>query len=330
MTVVARDDDFEASNRLRELGCKLKLVSISDGFWGVLWLSVYINLQYVRFNFGSNKPKNCIHFLTVAIMLSPIIWCMRNKNNWVSIEGLGSWATSNSRLKFVRYFLIRQNIILTFTNLDEQKRFDCQRSRLLGGIGVATNKYDICKSFNRREIGYFGRLLKDKGIFDVIRLAREIKRRSLPLSVIVYGERYPNNPSSLSENDLIEIGYELDGYLHFRGFTADVNHAFSTIACLVLPSKREGFPVVVMEASACGVPSICYNVPGCQDAVTEGVNGFLIAEGDIETFIRTAIEVASSSEHQQSQFSDSCRRFALQNFDDKIYVDKVLKIISDL
>jgi glycosyltransferase involved in cell wall biosynthesis len=49
---------------------------------------------------------------------------------------------------------------------------------------------------------------------------------------------------------------------------------------LVLPSYREGFPKVVMEAMAMGCPVVGYNVPGMRDAVSSGVTGFLVTNGD--------------------------------------------------
>ena len=50
----------------------------------------------------------------------------------------------------------------------------------------------------------------------------------------------------------------------------------SLATVIVLPSYREGFPKVLMEASACGRPSITTNVPGCKDAVVNNYTGILI------------------------------------------------------
>ena len=45
---------------------------------------------------------------------------------------------------------------------------------------------------------------------------------------------------------------------------------------VVLPSYREGFPKILMEAAACGKPIITTNVPGCRDAIINGVTGILV------------------------------------------------------
>ena len=321
VTIVARADDIGAIKKLEALGCTLKLTSTSNGITGLIFLFLFLNWQYLINNLFRTKIKNCIHFLSVGVMLSPPIWLMRHKSNWVSIEGLGSFATSKFKLKFIRFLLDKKNVHLTFTNRDEQLRFNARGGRLLGGIGVDLKKYHIDNNFNRKEIGYFGRIVSDKGFYDVIGLAREIKKRSLPLSVVIFGEIYPNNPSSLSAKELQMLDSELDGYLKFRGFVENVVPALSTVACLVLPSKREGFPVVVMEASACGVPSICYRVPGCEDAVRDGVNGHLIALGDKRLFIETAIATALASNDRQAKVSVLCREYAVQNFDNQEYGD---------
>lgn len=330
VTIVARDDDRDAIGKLQALGCDLKVTSTPDGIIGLIFFCFFLNWQYFLNNLLSSKVNNCIHFLSVGVMLSPSIWLMRRKSNWVSIEGLGSFASSKYKLKFVRFLLDKKNIQLTFTNRDEQRQFNASRSRLLGGIGVDLEKYHVDNKSRRTEIGYFGRIVSDKGFNDVISLAREIKNRSLPLSVVVYGEIYPNNPSSLSAKEIQMLNAELDGYLKFCGFVENVVPALSTVACLVLPSKREGFPVVVMEASACGVPSICYRVPGCEDAVQDGVNGHLVDYGDHRLFVETAIATALASSDRQAKVSALCRKYAVQNFDNQEYVEKVLKIISML
>ena len=85
VSVVARADDVDASVKLKKLGCNLKLITTADGLWGFLWYVVFMNWQYLKYNFFNKKPKNCIHFVSVAVVLAPSIWLMCNKNNWVSI-----------------------------------------------------------------------------------------------------------------------------------------------------------------------------------------------------------------------------------------------------
>ena len=62
----------------------------------------------------------------------------------------------------------------------------------------------------------------------------------------------------------------------------------------VLPSRREGLPVALLEAMACGLPCIASRLRGSTDAIiTEGENGFLVPVGDVEAVAAALIDVFS-------------------------------------
>ena len=54
---------------------------------------------------------------------------------------------------------------------------------------------------------------------------------------------------------------------------------------LVLPSYREGFGMVIIEAAACGIPSVAYRIDGVSDAVREGETGVLVTKGDTDELL---------------------------------------------
>jgi O-antigen biosynthesis protein WbqP len=65
---------------------------------------------------------------------------------------------------------------------------------------------------------------------------------------------------------------------------------------LVLPSYREGFGSVIIEAAACGIPSIAYAVDGVVDAVSDGTTGLLVKAGDIDALASAMETLANDSE----------------------------------
>src|SRR5690606_9880043 len=64
--------------------------------------------------------------------------------------------------------------------------------------------------------------------------------------------------------------------ISFVGFQKDVRPYFSIANALVFPSYREGFPNVVMQAGAMGLPSIVSNINGCNEIIIEEKNGVII------------------------------------------------------
>ena len=75
----------------------------------------------------------------------------------------------------------------------------------------------------------------------------------------------------------------LSKYISFKGFQKDVEHYYETNDVLVCTSKIESFPLAILEAMRVGMPIISTNVGGVNEQLQNGVNGYLVEEGDIQT-----------------------------------------------
>ena len=69
---------------------------------------------------------------------------------------------------------------------------------------------------------------------------------------------------------------------------------FQAMDVFVFPSQTEGFPSVIVEAGACGVPAVAFDVGGIADVILHGETGFVVPLGDTEQFIRRAITIATT------------------------------------
>ena len=98
---------------------------------------------------------------------------------------------------------------------------------------------------------------------------------------------------------------------------------------VVLPSYREGFPKVLIEAAACGRPSITTNVPGCRDAVINNYTGILIPVKN-SIILAKEIEKLLNDKVKIKKMSNNARKYALQNFDVNEVVRKHIKIYKEL
>lgn len=123
--------------------------------------------------------------------------------------------------------------------------------------------------------GFVGRVVKEKGIVELAQAWRVIgsDTRAHLFLVGPYEEHDPV-PDSIREQFLA------DPRVHVHGADWDTARLYAAMDVLVLPSYREGFPVVPLEAAAMSLPVIATRVPGCVDAVVDGVTGKLVAPRD--------------------------------------------------
>jgi len=122
------------------------------------------------------------------------------------------------------------------------------------------------------------RLLRDKGIVEFVEAARILKGEGSPARFVLVGDAPKENPSSIGR-DLLEA-WKAEGAVEFWGYQSDMPEVYRQSHIVVLPSYREGFPKVLIEAAACGRPVVTTDVPGCRDAITADQTGRLVPVRD--------------------------------------------------
>jgi len=105
----------------------------------------------------------------------------------------------------------------------------------------------------------------------------------------------------------------LDDKVHFLGKQDDVAQLISIADLMLLPSEKESFGLVALEAMACGVPTIGSMAGGIPELVTHGETGFLSPIGDTESMAENAIRLLSDDE-MFAQFRNACIHRARTEF----------------
>lgn len=120
---------------------------------------------------------------------------------------------------------------------------------------------------------FIGRIVKDKGIEELLdaytRLSSEVENLRL---VIVGLEEPLTDPISERSRAILKSNTEII----CTGFMDDIRPSLGASDCLVLPSYREGFPNVVMQASCMNIPSIVSNINGCNEIIQDASNGLVV------------------------------------------------------
>ena len=79
--------------------------------------------------------------------------------------------------------------------------------------------------------------------------------------------------------------------MHLLGQRSDVPQLLHLFDCFVLTSRWEGFPLVVLEAMAAGIPVVATDIPGIRDAIQHSINGLLAPAGDSESLARFVLDI---------------------------------------
>jgi glycosyltransferase involved in cell wall biosynthesis len=129
---------------------------------------------------------------------------------------------------------------------------------------------------NDRVIGYVGRIVRDKGWIELSDAWRLLREEYPDSHLLVIGPFEPQDPVPQDVRMLLQT----DPRIHLMGQIADVPRYFTAMDLVVLPSYREGLPCVPLEAAAMQLPVVATKIPGCIDAVVDGVTGTLVHPRD--------------------------------------------------
>ena len=321
---IAPNDDSKAIELLRSYNVNVIPVSNNNFFYK--WIGLNFQLLKLLFLKKFEVVVSC-HFIVTFILSLPTIFFA--KKTVCFIEGIGTFFTkSKYLLSSLRFLLNKFTKRLVFMNTYERDLLGSADDIVLGGIGVDISSFNYECHLNghncKKRLLFVGRLLEDKGILDVIELMRLIQSRGVDFILNVAGDVYPSNPSSLTTADIKKLELEFGEKIIFHGYIDNVKDLYAETDVLLLLSKHEGFPVVVMEANACGVPAICYSVPGCIDAIKNGTNGYLFVKGQIK-------QIADLICHEDfSLLADKCRKYAEQNFDQNTKNKIIIEVLTNL
>ena len=163
------------------------------------------------------------------------------------------------------------------------------------------------------------RLQRDKGVIEFFEAAKGLKEKGGEAEFNFIGGLDSDYASVIPEKDILE--WRRRKIINFLGQRNDINSLFQQSSIVVLPSYREGFPKVLQEAAACGRAIIASDVPGCRDAVKDGVTGLLIKPKD-SNILAEKIEYLLSNNHLLDQMGREARKLAEKEYS----IDEVIKI----
>lgn len=200
--------------------------------------------------------------------------------------------------------------------------------------GVDINKYNIENKQKWREeirqlhgielkdkvVGFVGRITKDKGINELLKSIFSIFDKISDVYLILVGE--VENEEKL-DKELWEKAQK-DSRIIFCGSTKDTEKYYATMDFLVLPSYREGFGMVVIEAETMQLPVIVTNIPGPTEAMIPDKTGLVVRKKDSDDLTK-AILYLLKNENERNLMGKEARTFVVENFERETFMNELLK-----
>ena len=124
---------------------------------------------------------------------------------------------------------------------------------------------------------FVGRLVRDKGVFDLVEAFAALSAKHERWQLWVVGPDEEGLQVALQA-----AGERLGVRTRWFGPTPVPERYMAAADVFVLPSYREGFGSVIIEAAACGIPSIAYRIDGVIDAIVDGNTGLFVDKGDVQ------------------------------------------------
>lgn len=122
-------------------------------------------------------------------------------------------------------------------------------------------------------ITFVGRIVKDKGINELIEAFVNLSKKYNNLKLLLVGD-YEEHLNPIKKENKILID-SLDSIITV-GFQSDIRDFLSITDLFVLPSYREGLPNSLIEAGSFGIPLLATNINGCNEIIDDGITGILV------------------------------------------------------
>ncbi len=229
-------------------------------------------------------------------------------------------------------FMARRSTVV-FQNADDQERLiqlgitDNARSRLIRGSGVDVNHFcpnedNSGKYHDPLRILFPSRLIREKGIHELLQACRELWSNDINMNLIIAGDIDAGNRSSLTSEELVFL--KKSPNITCLGHVNDMRTTYETSDLIVLPSWREGLSRALIEAASMERPIITTDVPGCKDVVDHGKSGILVPLKDAKS-IRLAIELLIRNPSLARKFGKASRIKVLSEFQVSLVNESTLK-----
>lgn len=166
-------------------------------------------------------------------------------------------------------------------------------------------------------VGAVGRFSPQKAPLDFVRMAGQVMKKCPEAHFVWVG----SGPLEGETRALVHAE-GLNDVFHFAGQRSDVLDLIPGLDCMVLPSLWEGFSIVLLEAMAARLPIVATDIPGNDEALRNGVDGWLVPPGDVNLMAEKVVSLLNDRE-LAGRFGAAAHARVAQDFNKSLMLEKV-------
>lgn len=266
--------------------------------------------------------KNIISYSDAKYMVSTRIYFTKLLNSYGIKDAYKIGIEHDYNVNFKYVAMTKKNI----TNIDLYSMVSKKASEIYHTIMPNANikympnsiskEYSAKSKLNTKKLIYVGRLEEEKGVIDLIRVFNKVYSKDKKVTLDIFGD------GSLKSNmlNLIEK-YNLQNNVKIHGFkdAKEINKYYKEASMYVMCSYRESFGIVLIEAMTCGIPCIAFTrATGACDIIEDGVNGYLIKDGNIDAMAEKILEYLKIKDKSKMQKAalETASKYSIENIED--------------
>ena len=187
------------------------------------------------------------------------------------------------------------------------------------------------KAENIREKGcvtfcFVGRIVGDKGMNELARAFKQLEADFPACRLLLAGDFEEKLDPVLPETKRMFLE---NSRITFAGWQNDIRPYLAASDVFVFPSYREGFPNVVLQAGAMGLPCIVTDINGCNEIICHGVNGLIIPSHD-ESALLKAMKFMLTDEHARMEMAGKSRELIGSRYERSFLWNEIRKTYQSL
>ena len=177
---------------------------------------------------------------------------------------------------------------------------------------------------NNKIVIAVGRMTEQKNFETPINMWSDIKEKNINWTLRIIGdgplrEELLNQIKKLNLEDVIEL----------KSFNSNIENEYYKADILAMTSIYEGFGLVLVEAQSCGLPTIAFDCPtGPRNIINDGIDGYLIENGDAKQFIKKLDDLMNNSEMKFKMGKNAIENS--KRFDIEIITEKWIKLFNEI